>query len=368
MGLRVCGEWGMGKGARGMGSGVRGLGFRLWGSAHAECPMPKAHCLRAFVASWLLLGALLAPGCVGRRAHEARLATGVHSPTTLAVSIFRGDGSSASSLDVLDACVDGDVVVIGETHGHEVGLGFAAEVFEGVLQSRPNAALSMEFYDRDQQVALDDYLLGVIDDEGFKEAARRTAGNDPAGHRRMLEAARTAGVPVVAANAPRRYVTLARTEGYERLRGLSEEQRRLFVIPWRMPDGRYREEFFGLMGGMFGDGSHGEEVPEAERSARIEAIFRSQSLWDATMASAIADAMARSRPVVHVVGRFHSDFAHVAGGGTVQLLRDLRPGARIVTLSVIDAGEEVVGALREEDRDRADFVVYARGQTEASGE
>lgn len=310
----------------------------------------------------LVMSGLVAQGCAGRRTHEARLATGVLTPTELAVSIFRGDGRPADSIEVLDACADADVVVIGETHGHEVGLAFAAEVFEGVLQSSPRAALSMEFYERDRQVALDDYLRGVIDGETFRASSGRTEGNDPAGHRRMLESARSAGVPVIAANAPRRYVTLARMEGYERLRGLSEEQRRLFVIPWRMPDGRYREDFFALMSGMFGDGSHGEEIPEAERASRVEAIFRSQSLWDATMASAIADAMERARPVVHVVGRFHSDFAHAGGGGTVQLLRDVKPRARIVTLSVIDAGMERVSALRDEDRDRADFVVYAQGR------
>ncbi len=272
----------------------------------------------------------------------------------LPVSIFAGDGGSASYLEVLDACARADVVIVGETHGHEAGLALAAELFEDLLQGSQRAALSMEFYERDQQVALDDYLKGVTDREQFEEAARRREGNDPAGHRRMIEAAREAGVAVIAANAPRRYVSLARQEGYGRLRTLTPEQQRLFVIPWRMPEGRYREDFFALMGGMFADGSHGDsDVPVEER---VEAIFRSQSLWDATMADSIARALGAHRPIVHVVGRFHSDF----GGGTVQLLQDLAPHARIVTLSMIDSGEEAVASLREEDIGRADFVIYAQ--------
>ncbi len=297
---------------------------------------------------------VLLSACTSLPREEARLARGHIVVPDLPVSIFAGDGGSASYLEMLDACARADVVIVGETHGHEVGLALAADLFEDLLQSSERAALSMEFYERDQQVALDDYLKGVTDREQFEKAAGRREGNDPSGHRRMIEAAREAGVSVIAANAPRRYVSLARQEGYGRLRMLTAEQQRLFVIPWRMPEGRYREDFFDLMGGMFADGSHGEsDVPVEER---VEAIFRSQSLWDATMADSIASVLGAHRPIVHVVGRFHSDF----GGGTVQLLRDLAPRAEIVTISMIDSGDEAVASLREEDIGRADFVVYAQ--------
>ena len=44
-------------------------------------------------------------------------------------------------------------------------------------------------------------------------------------------------MPIVAANAPRRFVRLARTEGYDHLRDtLSEEQQRLLVIPDELDD------------------------------------------------------------------------------------------------------------------------------------
>ncbi len=296
----------------------------------------------------------LLPACTVLPRDEASPATGHFVTPDLPVSIFAGTGGEASYLEMLDACARADVVIVGETHGHTAGLALAAELFEDLLQSSPDAALSMEFYERDQQVALDDYLMGVTDREQFEQAARRRKGNDPEGHRRMVDAAREAGVAVIAANAPRRYVSLARQEGYERLRTLSPEQQRLFVIPWRMPEGRYREDFFALMAGMFTDGSHGN--PDVPVEQQVEAIFRSQSLWDATMADSIARSLGTHRPIVHVVGRFHSDF----DGGTVQLLRDLAPRVRIVTISMIDSGDEEVLSLREEDIGRADFVVYAQ--------
>lgn len=308
--------------------------------------------------SLLLACIAVCAGCVGTP-RPASMPGGVAQAPDLPVAIFDRQGEPASYFDALDAALMGDVVLIGETHGHPVGLEFAARLFEDILESRPDAALSMEFYERDLQGALDDYLAGVTDDEAFKAAAKRTKGNDPPGHRRMVEAARQAGAPVIAANAPRRYVSLSRTEGYDRLRGLTFEQRRLFTIPSQMPAGAYRENYDELMGSMMASGAHGEPVPPDEIPARLDAGFRSQSLWDATMAASIDRALDHSSPIVHVIGRFHSDFE----GGTFQLLQQHRPRARIVTLSFIDREP---GPLDPEDLGRADFVIYSATPPEES--
>jgi len=263
-----------------------------------------------------------------------------------AVALYRGDtGQRADWEELVSAAANADAVMIGETHGHALGLAFAAALWEGVLARTDRAALSLEFIERDSQVHVDDYLAGLVDEEQFRKASGRTPGNYPDGHREMVEAAKRAGRPVIASNAPRRYVRLARTSGYERLASLTPEQRRLYVIPAEMPSGRYREEFFKLMSGI-GDASH-------SGGGMVEAIFRSQSLWDATMADAVADALAQgNRPVVQVIGRFHSDF----DGGTVQLLRRARPGVRVLTVSVADSTGP---SLADTDLGRADFVVYA---------
>ncbi len=291
------------------------------------------------------------PACV-TTARPTSEPAGIARTPDLPVSMYDRAGNPATYYDALDAALRADAVLIGETHGHPVALAFAAHLFEDILASRPTAALSMEFYERDQQVALDDYLHGVVDDETFKEAAKRTKGNDPPGHRRMLEAAKRAGAPVIAANAPRRYVTIARTEGFDRLREFSADQRRLFTLPQPMPAGAYRENYDQLMGPMMASGMHGEPVPSEEIPTRLDAGFRSQALWDATMADSIHRALVSHAPVVHVIGRFHTDF----DGGTVQLLRAHRPHVRIVTLSFIDREP---GPIDAEDLGRADFVIYA---------
>src|SRR4029079_18353147 len=113
------------------------------------------------------------------------------------------------------------VVFLGENHGHPLGLATADELFEDVLAREPNAALSLEFFERDEQSRLDDYLTGVSDVAALEKSSERTPGNFPPGHRAMVEAAKRAGRPVHAANAPWQYTTLARKEGYERLAQLT---------------------------------------------------------------------------------------------------------------------------------------------------
>jgi uncharacterized iron-regulated protein len=268
-----------------------------------------------------------------------------------AVRIFRGGGEAASWADLVEAASSADVVVLGENHGHPIGLAAAAALFDDVLARAPYATLSLEFFERDEQSRLDDYLAGIADAETLERRTGRKPGNFPAGHRAMVEAAKRAGRPVHASNAPWAYATLARKEGYERLARLTPEQRRLFAIPIVLFGGRYRADFDALM--TTGDVADGSELElDAEQRERLDHTFRAQSLWDWTMADSIDRGLANGEhPVVHVVGRFHSDFR----GGLIQALDRLHPGPRVVVVSFVDAWSDT---LAEADRDRGDFVIY----------
>jgi uncharacterized iron-regulated protein len=267
------------------------------------------------------------------------------------VKLFRGAGGAAATWEELvDEACEADVVFVGELHGHPLGLASAAALFDDLLARAPHAALSMEFLERDEQLHIDDYLGGVTTLEQFERATGRNAGNFPPGHRAMLEAAKRAGRPVHAANAPRRYVSLARREGYERLRGLTLEQRRHLRVPEASIGGRYREDFDRIM--TPADEAAREGEPSAELRERLDAVYRSQSVWDWTMAESVARALlAAERPVVHVVGNFHVGHR----GGTVQALERQLPGVRVLIVVFVGAWSE---ELQAEHDGRADFVAY----------
>lgn len=277
---------------------------------------------------------------------------GVEAPAAVLpvrdVDVFDGHSGARVTWDrLVISAASAEAVLVGENHGHPLGLAAAATLFSDTLDRANNTALAMEFFERDQQLGLDDYLTGLADEAAFRQRTRRTDSSYPPGHRAMVERAREANVPVIAANAPRPYVRLARTQGYDRLRAMTPEQQRMFRIPDALPEGRYRADFNAVMGANTADPS---------TVSGLDAVFRSQSLWDWTMAESVATAIGRGRaPVFLVIGRFHTDFY----GGTPIALRLLRPGVRITTVSFVDAPSNV---LRDEDRGRADFVIYVGGR------
>lgn len=293
------------------------------------------------------------------------------NPRTLA--IYDARGNQRLDWDILLARInDADVIILGEQH--DDGVAHAAQlaiVQDVAARHRDRGALSMEMLERDDQAATDDYIEGLMDAAAF---AKTTNSTDWAGegswvkwYQPIIDAAVNNGWTVVAANAPRRYLRIARTQGYERLAAMPPARRELIAIPKTWP-AAYRQRFIDVMNGMGGDDDEDEEggastMPATQPATApahgpmkpedIDPSFRGQLLWDATMADSITRASrGGAKPVVHLVGQFHSDFA----GGTVQELRaGLGSNAKIITISM-QRGDGAT--LRERDHDRADFVVY----------
>ena len=288
--------------------------------------------------------------------------------------VYRGKvGSLVSWNEILALAAAADVVILGENHGHSIGLPWAATFFDDLLKEAPAAALALEFFERDEQTRVDDYLLGLTDEKAFTQRTGRTnaaSGNYPPGHRQMVESAKANNRPVIAANAPRTIIRYLRGKNYDDLSNLTSAQRQLFRIPEATPQGRYRDDFDAIMTAMSTE-SHGTPaatatvadaptiVPEPnplkltpQQSEKFDAKFRGQQLWDWTMAESVTRAVELgNHPVVLVVGRFHSDFF----GGTPQAIATLRPGTKILIISIVDRSS---ASLDDDDRDRADFVVY----------
>ena len=305
--------------------------------------------------------------------------------------MFTSEGGAAISWqDLLHAIDWADVVILGEQHDDAVGHALQLAVVEDAVLRFPGTALSMEMLDREEQALVDDYLADFInrdmfleqtastkwlriardylddeiDRETFQKRILRIGWPDwENNYQPIIDAAKAAGSPVVAANTPwLRYMSVANREGYDRLRSLTDAQKRLFARPKRQSYKDYRERFWQVMVGR----AEGEPPPPLEEDAEDDAearhmqmtdeqvrnAFRGQLIMDATMADSIANALRDgAKKVVHLVGQFHSDF----DGGTVQELRRRKRGVKILTVSMQRADAT---ALREEDRGRADIVIY----------
>lgn len=245
-----------------------------------------------------------------------------------------------------------DAVFVGEQHDDAGAHKFQASAADALFAARPGAALSMEMLERDDQRAVDEYLEGTIALDAFVERAgvRNWAGTDTwmAWYQPIVSAARTRGAPVVAANAPRRFVGQARTSGYGPLESLPPEDRALFELPDSLPRDAYRQRLADLMR----DAREGTGDPPPT-DEEIDSFQRAQLVWDATMAASAAAALDRSPAVVHLAGAFHIG----RDGATVAEFRRRRPGSKVLTIVCVDAESRT---LRDEDRGLADVVVYTR--------
>jgi uncharacterized iron-regulated protein len=246
-----------------------------------------------------------------------------------------------------------DAVFIGEQHDDAGAHKFQSAVADAMCAARPGAAISLEMLERDDQYAVDGFLAGTMTTDEFIDAAgvRNWAGSGTwmPWYQPVIEVARARRSPVVAANAPRRFVSQARTAGYESLDSLPPEERALFDIPESLPRDAYRQRLADLMR----DARDGTDDPPPTEE-EVDAFQRAQLVWDATMAASAARAIDPSPAVVHLAGAFHIG----RDGATVTEFVRRRPGARTLTIVCVDAAS---AALRPEDVGLADIVVYTRG-------
>ncbi len=227
---------------------------------------------------------------------------------------------------------EADIVLLGELHDHAIGHAIQLAVVEDVLDTYKGSAVALEMLERHEQPLVDDYVEGIIKDS--KRFAKLTHSTNWGGwelwYQPIIDAAIDRGGRIVAANAPKQYVTLARKEGFARIDQLPEERRRLVDYPAELSGGRYRERFWEFA-------NHGEEEETTIDVSTIDPddpmlpLYRSQQTWDATMAQSVLNANpTQDQKVILLVGQFHVEF----DGGIVQELRYRNPDARVFVLSI----------------------------------
>jgi len=267
--------------------------------------------------------------------------------------IREDDGQELSWQELLHEIALSDIVVVGEMHDDAVGHAVELLIVEDVTTRWPDTVLSLEMLERDEQVFVDDYRDGLIDSDVFQRETGSTnwAGNNSFDlwYQPLIDTAHNNGSSVVAANAPRRYVKVARRDGYGALEALPAPRRNLISLPLGPADEAYFDRFSEVMGG------HGEDATDPQV---IDDLFRAQRLWDETMADAIVTASKQGeRKVIHIVGQFHSDF----DGGLVDAVEVRAPDAGLLVISMQPTNDV---ELNNDDVGRADLIIYTGSKTD----
>lgn len=209
-----------------------------------------------------------------------------------------------------------DVVFFGEEHNDPTGHQLEIEILKMLhLKNGKRQVLSLEMFETDVQLVMNEYLKNLIREKNFLKEAR--TWNNYTDYKPMVEYSRHQGIKIIAANTPNRYVNLVSRKGLIGLDSLNKTAKTwLPPLPIDTAAGKYYDNFLKTMGG--------HKVPGME-------IFQAQNLWDSGMAWSIRRHLKNSKndKIFHVVGRFHSDEKL----GTVAQLLKLKPSLEIGNIS-----------------------------------
>jgi len=235
--------------------------------------------------------------------------------------IFNTSKQKAATVDdIVNDSANADVLFFGEEHSDSTDHYLEFTLFKKLAEKYPGKiALSMEMFETDCQNVLDEYLDGFIREKNFITEAR--AWHNYKDYRPLIEWAKANHIPVIAANAPARYVNMANRLGLVSLEQLNKTGKSyLPPLPIDTATGAYYEKFLQVMGG------HGA-------MSGME-MFQAQNLWDATMGWSIARFAKAHRgyKILQLNGSFHSEEKL----GAAAQLKKYTPKIRMLNIATYD--------------------------------
>jgi uncharacterized iron-regulated protein len=253
-----------------------------------------------------------------------------------AYKIFDAEGKEVKYEKMISAAEKADVIFFGEQHNDPISHWLELQVFKSIFEKDKTVALALEMFEADDQVVLNEYINGVIEEKHLLSEAKIWP-NYKTDYKPLVEFAKANKLKVIASNIPRRYANLVYRKGINALDSLPESRQWIAPLPITID-----LELPGYKSMMSSMGSHGTP-------GSAENMARSQAVKDATMAFFILKN--RKGKVYHVNGAYHSQ----NGEGIIWYLKKSEPGIKTATIHVID--QEQLASLNAENKKLADFII-----------
>ena len=239
--------------------------------------------------------------------------------------------------DSLDLLMDYHIIFIGEEHESPVSHRAELTILKGLAERDANLVLALEMFERDIQELLDSFLKGRISERMFLKQARPWP-NYRRDYRPLVQFAKKKGLPVIAANVPRRAaaaVALANVISPD----VMGEDRRYLPRKIYLKSKEYYQHFMSSM----------EDMPHSApmKGMNVEGLYKSQVLKDAVMAASIEPFL--NRRVLFCCGHFHCDY-HL---GIPYQLQKGHPKVKIAVIAMASSLESVPMKYRSKV---ADFI------------
>lgn len=251
-----------------------------------------------------------------------------------AYQIFDKNGKKTSYEKLLKAGEKAEVVLFGEYHDNSVVHWLQLEFTKDLAEKKP-LVLGAEMLEADNQMQLDFYLKGEINQKQLDSSARLWK-NYKTDYKPLVDFAKEKKFSFIATNVPRRYASLVFKKDLVALDSLSAQEKS-WIAPLPIEFDINLPGYKNMMG-MQG-GHAGDKMPKA------------QAIKDATMAYFIHKNRKENSTFVHYNGTYHSDNYE----GINWYLKKLDAEIKIITIATVE--QKDITKLEAEHYNKADFIL-----------
>lgn len=248
--------------------------------------------------------------------------------------LYNAKGHKVSYQRMIKMLRKANVVLFGEHHNNPISHWLELEVTKDIYKTQ-KVVLGAEMFEADNQMSLNNYLSGKINNKGLDTLARLWL-NYKTDYKPLVDFAKKNKLEFIATNVPRRYASLVYKKGFLALNSLPKNEK-LWIAPLPVKYDAALPGYVKMKTMMGGHG--GENLPKA------------QAIKDATMAYFISKNLEKKSTFIHFNGSYHSDNFE----GIYWYLKNLNAALKIKTVSIVE--QPNVKKFNKENKNLADFII-----------
>lgn len=251
--------------------------------------------------------------------------------------IFDKEGKEVVFEQMENAAASAEVVFFGELHNNSLAHWLQLQLMKQMQKGGKEIVLAGEFFERDDQLNIDEWFSGKMTDKTF-EAEAKLWNNYLRDYKPLLVLAKENDIPFVATNIPRKYASLVSRQGLEALDSLSAAGK-LHFAPLPIEVDKSLKGYVGMKDMMHGSGMN------------LDYMIEAQAVKDATMAYSLFDFLEKGKIILHINGSYHSNNYE----GILWYLKKYYPDTQTMTINTVE--QENIQTLEEENKMTADFII-----------
>ncbi|WP_194774246.1 ChaN family lipoprotein [Pararhodonellum marinum] len=255
----------------------------------------------------------------------------------LPYQIFNKTGQEQNFEDLLNSSGKVDLILFGELHDNSLGHWMQLQLLKSLHESGVDVVLAGEFFERDDQLNVDEWFDGKLTDKNFESEAKLW-NNYATDYKPLMLFAKNAPIPFVASNVPRKYASLVSREGLVSLEGLSLEAKNA-LPPLPIQVDKELPTYVAMK-----DMMHGGPM-------NVDFMVEAQALKDATMAYSLLPFLHQEKVILHINGAYHNKNFE----GINWYINKFSPETSVLNLTTVL--QEDIHHLEDQYLDMADFIL-----------